>query len=142
MYEQAFNTSQGAPGAAAAYLDSLIRLHNYEEAIALVNKIGSVRPNNIDDYLKRGTAYAALNKPDDAAADFGRAMDLAEKDLNLVTVITHQMVMSLPPEKISGMLQARVAANQREQYRPSGAAGQALLSNNQPQRGGLSCWRA
>ena len=110
--EQALNVAIGrARAAASAYLDSLLRLHNYEEAIALVNKIGAVRANNIDDYVKRGTAYAAINKAEEAIADFGRALDLGEKDLNLVTVITHQMVAVLPTDKVISMMQARLAAN-------------------------------
>ena len=58
-------------------------------------------------------------------------MDLAQKDLNLVTVITRQMVASLPAEKIVNLLQARVATNA-----PSPAdrlaLGQALFSANHP----------
>ncbi|MGN6367203.1 MAG: tetratricopeptide repeat protein [Phycisphaerae bacterium] len=127
LYEQAFNASEGAPRAAAAYLDSLLRLHNYEEAIALVNKIGTVRPNSLDDFLKRGTAYAAINKTDEAIADFNRALDLSQKDLNLVGVVTHQMAAALPADKVVAALKARAAAHP-DSNADRLAVGQALLN--------------
>ncbi|HUO09586.1 MAG TPA: tetratricopeptide repeat protein [Phycisphaerae bacterium] len=130
MYEQAFNASSGSPRAAASYLDALIRSGRYEEAIALVTKIGTVRANSADDYVKRASAYAATHKQEEAFADFGRALDLVDQDLNLATVVSHQMMVALPGDKVVSFLQERVKANPTSTASRL-ALGQALLNNNQ-----------
>ncbi len=126
LYAQAFNISNGSPMASTAYLGSLLKTRNYEDVITIATKILTVRTDDVDVYVKRATAYAALNKSDEAEKDFDKAMDLGEKDAMIMTSVARDRANVTTPAQSLAALQTRLTAKPKDVVIRA-ALGQTLL---------------
>ncbi len=114
LYAAAFNASKGGPEASNAYLTSLLKTRNYEDVVSLAGRILEMRPNDVTVYLKRGAAYAALNKTDEATADCQRVLDLTGKDATAAVTMLPEVASILTSEKLLTILKSRAAASPKD----------------------------
>ncbi len=110
ILEAAFKASGENPSAASAYLKALLDARNFDEVIQLSSRLLATRPDYGDYYIKRGTAYGAVQKPELALADFDKALALASKDLNLFLNVVRQTSAAVQVEPTIKHLSERLKA--------------------------------
>lgn len=125
--ENVFHSSHENPQVASAYLASLLLGRNYEEVISLTTRLLVAHPEYGDYYVKRGTAYAATNRSNEALDDFDQALALSSKDLASFLDVVRQAIQSADAGKAIEHLAARLAANEKDLPTRFGLA-QALLN--------------
>jgi len=110
-YLDAFRMSGENPQTASTYLGSLLKTKNYEEIISLVNRLAPANPQWGDYYLKRGAAYAALGKTQEAMADYAQAMTAAGPDLDTYLLVVRQAGTALPVDTVLAFLNEKLNAH-------------------------------
>jgi tetratricopeptide (TPR) repeat protein len=113
-------------------LNSLLGTKAYEEVISLVTRLVAKDPQYGDYYVKRGLAYAALNKRQEALGDFVQAMGLSSHDLDLFLSVERQGAKAIPNE-LMGYFHEKVKAHPEDVPSRMGLADLLLSSGQGPE---------
>ena len=75
-YDKALTVNPNNTKALSEKGDALLKLKNFNEAIASFDKALAIKPNNTDALNGKGVALAKLNNFDEAIASFDKVLDL------------------------------------------------------------------
>jgi tetratricopeptide (TPR) repeat protein len=133
----AFKAASDDPVTASAYLQALIDDKAYEEAAATASRLLGNRPDYVEYYAQRATAYAGLGKTGEARDDFNRALDLVVNDNEVFMSITDRASKSLTPEVVIEMMRSRVNGHPEQAVARMALAAQLIVANRGGEAVGL-----
>jgi tetratricopeptide (TPR) repeat protein len=91
------------------YINTLINVHRYEEAIRVIDDLAQINAS-VDLDLRRGKANAALGRKSDATADFDHAADLT-KDVDTTVRLARECFSALGVDSATALFKQRLEKN-------------------------------
>lgn len=130
MYRTVAEHEKWNPQASSPYLKVLLTEKAYDRVIEVTTKMLETNPQNMDLYVKRGSALGGQGKTPEALADFDKALDLATQNMDQFLNVVRQMFLSVPTDGAVSHLRARLTADPKNVAVRIGLA-QVFITNQQ-----------